>query len=130
MTLRAGDCLEPAFTTARLRVWRVTIRPCPEHMDRAHFLACRTDIDWPAVACHATVWTQGPWTLPYLEWIETCRDMGRLGFASELWLGIEEHLGTPLCAIATTAGGRRLLRKLRRTAEPAYREYATADGGA
>lgn len=95
----------PSFTTKRLNVFKVTVQPTAQHQARAVFIGFRTDIDFPAAIITATVWVDSPLCGPYVEWIETNDRERRQGFASELWRGIEKHLGEELQAEGATEAG-------------------------
>lgn len=111
---------KPAFITKRLRVFKASIVPAPNHHhhQRDFFFACRTDTDCPMVVVSATCWRLGPQSVfgdvAHVELIETSALHRRDGLATELWRGIEVYYGVPVHGDAATDEGQKLLEALER----------------
>ena len=82
----------PDFCTDRQNVFRIEIKPSEICNQRSVFLGFLNDEETPFPVVTATVWVHGPYYGHTLEAIHT-QDAYRLqGLATELWLGIEQHL--------------------------------------
>lgn len=114
--------MKPEFTTDNLWVYKAIVKPTPHNTRRMIFLAFVSDEDLPRIAVSAMVnfpikpqgerFPEG--FPPYLDWIETGVTHRRQGLASELWSGIEKHLGEPLFATGASHAGKALCRKMSR----------------
>lgn len=104
----------PAFTTKRLRVFRMDAAPSEQNHPRCIFIACRNDEDRPMVTATAVVWEQCPYqkSVGYMDWIEVTTQYRREGFAEELWRGIEKHLGRDVVGDGATPEGDALCDKM------------------
>jgi hypothetical protein len=102
---------EPAFSTERLNVFVVAAVPTAEHAWRLVYLAFTKDKDecgYPLVV--ATVFPNPVLGL-FVEWVETMEFQRRSGFALELTLAIERHLGAELTSSGATPAGEALIAK-------------------
>ena len=104
--------ITPEFRTERLNVFRINIKSSETTKVRSVFLGFSRDeeIPWPVVS--ATVWIDGPYLGHTLEMINTHDNHRQVGFARDLWLGIEEHLGGAVSAIPESPEGAALARSV------------------
>ncbi len=83
---------KPVFETSRLRVFQLVVVPMEENVPRPIFVATRKDEDRPMVTATAVVWPGSPSPgLAYIDWVEVTSEYRRMGFATELLQGIEQH---------------------------------------
>lgn len=94
----------PEFQTESLNVFRTDIQSSDLAAMRAVFLAfCRyADVPWPIVS--ATVWIDGPYLGHTMDMIQTHEGHRSEGLAKELWLGIEEYLGSAVIGLPEDKG--------------------------
>lgn len=107
----------PTLTTRRLRAWAVPAAPSPVNRPRWLIVACRSDMDLPAVVATAVLW-RCPMLGLVMDHMEVSPAHRRTGLATELWRGLERWAGERIAGIGTSVGGRALVRGLRREVRP------------
>jgi len=131
-----------AFTTKRMNVYRIRCKPSTQNELRDVFLAFTKDEDYPAPIVTATVWCdvlfrgskvpdgkRGPFETPhYLDWVETIEPFRRQGYALELTLAIEHHLGARLTSDPVSQEGM-LLNAARCRVSPSPANWTPAPKG-
>ena len=99
---------QPVFDTERLRVFRIDVKPNDIDGTRAIFIGFLKEEDCPYVVITATVHLDAPNIGHYLEMIHTHDFWRGGGCATQLWLGMEKHLGARVKADTITEDGRKL----------------------
>lgn len=99
---------QPAFTTKRMRVFKMRVVPDPaqRHFPRDFFCGFRTDIDCPMAMAFATVWAEFGHMVELLEVSALHR---REGFATELWDGLSDYYGCQVKGDPATEDGERFM---------------------
>jgi len=104
--------MEPAFDTARLRVFEADVKPTDHNGVKRLYVAFRTDEDRPMVTATMLLWDCPPLGGWVVEWHEVTSEYRREGFATEFRAGVEKHLNCELVSDAGSDDGRAFLAAL------------------
>jgi hypothetical protein len=107
------EAMKPAFQTERFDVFCARcVRNPAFGVHRDVYLAFHRHRDIPRPVCVCTIWPNCPIDgLPYLEWLEVTCNEQRTGIASEVFLGVQDHIG-PMIADPVTHAGEKLVEAL------------------